>query len=55
MGSDVGNKMTLNEKMQEKSTNVNLIRFFAAAGVLVSHAHVLVRRKPGLAMPSDQV
>lgn len=41
MGSDVGNKMTLNEKMQEKSTNVNLIRFFAAAGVLVSHAHVL--------------
>lgn len=41
MDNGLRNKVTLNEKMQGKSTNVNRIRFFAAAGVLVSHAHVL--------------
>ena len=41
MGSDMANKITLDEKIQEKSTNVNLVRFFAAVGVLAAHAHVL--------------
>jgi len=41
MDNGIINKITLNEKMQEKSTNVNLVRFFAAVGVLAAHAHVL--------------
>lgn len=35
------NKATLGEKMQQRSTNINIMRFVAALGVLVAHAHVL--------------
>lgn len=34
-------KATLGEKIEERSTNINLVRFLAAIGVLVSHAHIL--------------
>lgn len=41
MGKDMVSRITLDKKLQEKSTNVNLVRFFAAIGVLAAHAHVL--------------
>lgn len=41
MRKSIANRVTLDEKMQQKSTNIEMIRFVAALGVLVSHAHVL--------------
>lgn len=41
MGKDRVNKITLDEKIREKSTNINTVRFIAAIGVLVAHAHIL--------------
>lgn len=41
MESSTENKRTLGEKIQEKSTNINMVRFFAAIGVLAAHAHIL--------------
>lgn len=34
-------KRTLDEKIEGRSTNINMVRFLAAIGVLVAHAHTL--------------